>query len=186
MQTRGILIPSSLRVEIPEGAAGTRETLKQMRRLVQLGKTNLALRDLTASIIAAVPGKDFQGELQALLDFVRQAIRYTLDTNDIEVIQCPITTWRLGYGDCDDMAVLLATLCELAGHPAAFIAIGFGEIGQYSHVMVMASPADESAFVFLDPTEAMPPGWFPAGVTCRMICPITATAETRLTGATWP
>jgi len=176
----GLRIPPSLHTDIPEGAAGTRETLKQMRRLVQDGKTDLGLRDLVQQIIANVPGKDWFGELCALLNFVRRRIRYSLDTNDIEVIQGAATTLALGYGDCDDLSILLATLCECAGHPCAFAALGFDEVGSYSHVLVLASGAGETDWIALDASEGQPAGWYPPGVLCELICPITAVAESQL------
>jgi transglutaminase-like putative cysteine protease len=182
MQMQGLRIPHSLSLDIPEGAEGTRETLKQMRRLVRDGKTNLALRDLAQQIISCVPGKDWCGELAALLNWTRRAITYRLDTNDIEVIQGPATTLCLGYGDCDDLSILLATLCECAGHPCSFIAVGFDDPGEYSHVFILASGAGETEWIPLDASEANPPGWFPPGVTCAMYCPITTVAQRRLEG----
>lgn len=179
---RGLRIPPNLSLEIPEGAEGTRETLKQMRRLVQDGKKNLALRDLAQRIISAVPGKDWPGELAALLDWTRRTITYRLDINDLEVIQAPATTLMLGYGDCDDLAILLATLCECAGHPTAFIAVGFDDPGEYSHVFVLASGAGETEWIPLDASENEAPGWFPPGVTCALYCPITPVAQRRLEG----
>src|SRR5882672_2358268 len=134
---RGQLIPSSLRLNIPEGARGTRETLKHMRQLVQQGKANLENRDLANRITAGVPAKDWAGELCALFEWVRGNIRYALDPNDLETIQGPATTLALGYGDCDDLAVLLATLCECAGHPCCFVALGFQQPGDFSHVVVI-------------------------------------------------
>jgi transglutaminase-like putative cysteine protease len=151
-----------------------------MRRLVQMGKTNLANRALANRITARVPSKDFAGELAAIFEWVRGNIRYALDTNDIETIQSPAVTLALGYGDCDDFAVLLATLCECAGHACAFMALGFYHPGEFNHVLVIASGAGEAPWVSMDPTEAHPFGWFPPGAICEMLCPVSATAENLL------
>jgi transglutaminase-like putative cysteine protease len=180
---RGQLLPHShLRLDVPKDAAGTRETLKHMRQLVQQDKFDLRNRDLANRITAQVPAKHWLAELGALLDFVRCRVRYALDTNDIETIQDSETTLRLGYGDCDDMAVLLSTLCECAGHPTAFAALGFQCRGEYSHVVVIASPAGEGNWEMLDPTEPQPVGWVPPGIRCAMLCPISETAENLLRG----
>lgn len=173
---RGLRIPPLIQFEIPDGPLATRETLKHMRRLVQIGKTDFRFRDLANQITAGIPAKDWQGELAALCDWVRQNVRYALDPNDLETIQAPNITLELGYGDCDDLAILLATLCECAGHPTAFAALGFGHIGEYAHVLVIASGAGEQEFVALDPTENHEHGWYPPGVTCELFCPITQTA----------
>ena len=167
----GVTPDGALQLMVPDGAAGTREVLKHMRQLVLNEKMDTALRHLAVNIIAAVPPKNWDMEAAALLNFVRQNVRYTLDTNQVEVLQMPQVTLNLGYGDCDDMAVLLATLLEAAGHETAFIAVGFGEIGEYSHVLVMARIPQETDWLTLDATEPVPPGWFPPGVTCEMIAP---------------
>jgi transglutaminase-like putative cysteine protease len=165
-------LPNSLRLNIPDGAAGTRETLKHMRELVRQGKSDIAVRDVAARVVSAVPAKDWEGELCALFEFVRSAVRYTLDPNDIETIQGAAATLNMGYGDCDDFAVLLATLCECVGHPCCLAALGFESAGDYSHVLVIASGAGELPWIAMDPTEPYPFGWFPKGVVCEMLAPI--------------
>lgn len=169
--------PSSLSLYIPDGPNGTRETLKHMRQLVQQGKLNPDNRYLANDITAAVPAKDWNGELCALFNWVRANVRYALDPNEVETIQSAATTIKLGYGDCDDISVLLATLCECAGHPCCFVALGFGAPGDFSHVVVIASGAGELPFVGMDATEGQPFGWFPPGATCELICPITPIGE---------
>lgn len=177
---RGQIVPHSLKFDIPEGAAGTRETLKHMRQLVQQGKGDLSNRDLANRICAYVPAKDWLGELEAIFQFVRGRIRYALDPSDIETTQCAVTTLRLGYGDCDDFAVLLATLCESMGHPCCLVALGFQEPGSYEHVLTIASGAGELPWVAMDATETQPFGWFPKDAICEMIAPITGASEDAL------
>jgi transglutaminase-like putative cysteine protease len=177
---RGLQIPSSLRLNIPDGAAGTRETLKHMRQLAQQGRADLSSRDLANAITASVRGKNWRGEIAAIFNWVRGNIRYALDPNELETIQGAATTVALGYGDCDDFAILLATLCECAGHPSCFVALGFAAPGDFSHVVAVASGAGETPWVWMDATEAHPLGWYPPGATCAMICPVSKTAEETL------
>jgi transglutaminase-like putative cysteine protease len=148
-----------------------------MRRLVQQGKWNPATRDIANQITATAAAKDWVGELAALFYWVRENIRYSLDPNDLETIQGAEQTLSLGYGDCDDIAILLATLCECAGHPCCFVALAFYPPGDFSHVVVIASAAGESEWICLDATEQFPFGWFPPGATSELICPITAAAQ---------
>jgi hypothetical protein len=157
---------------IPEGGAGTRETLKHMRELARVGKSDPVLRHLAQSIVANVPGKDWLGELTALFRFVQGRVRYSLDVNAVETLQPARLTLTLGYGDCDDMAIALAALAESLGHVCYLCAVGFDEPGAYSHVLVLASGAGETGLVSLDATETRPIGWFPPGVTCAMLAPI--------------
>lgn len=170
-------VPSSLRLNIPDGRAGTRETLKHMRQLVQQGKSDPANRYLANSIITHVPAKDWRRELGAIFEWVRGNVRYSLDPNDCETIQGAAQTAALGYGDCDDFCILLATLCECAGHPCCFVALGFDSPGEFSHVVVIASGAAETGWICMDATEAHPLGWFPSGAVCEMVCPVSRTAQ---------
>jgi hypothetical protein len=158
--------------DVPDGAAGTREVLKHMREQVRRDKRSPALRHIAHSIVQAIPAKDFKGEIRAVFDFVRGAIRYGLDSHNMEVVQSAPVTLALGYGDCDDMCVLLATLLESIGHACAFCAVGFKDIGDYSHVLILVSAAAETAPVALDATEPYPAGWMPPGVSCMLIAPI--------------
>lgn len=161
--------PANWVQQVPDGAAGTREVLKHMRELVRAGKLNPNLRDFAQQLIAGVPAKDWQGEVAACFDFVRDEIRYSLDTNGIEVIQAPDVTLRLGYGDCDDKVTLLCCLLELCGHVTWFCAMGFDAPGDYSHVIAICCPAGDQPLVALDATEWRPMGWFPPNPTCVMI-----------------
>jgi len=155
-----------------------------MRTLVQRAKQDFSFRDLANLIVSQVPSKNWPGEIQAVFSFVQSHVRYSLDTNDVEVIQGPWQTLRLGYGDCDDMAILTATLLECLGHPCCFCAVGFGDQGDYSHVLVICSGAGETEWISVDPTEPYSAGWFPPNVTCDMVAPITTAAEDILRAGT--
>lgn len=165
-------VPPNVGFLIPDGEAGTREALKHMRDLVRQGRLDLANRHLANTVVRGVPPKDFEGEIAALLNFVRQAFRYSLDPNTVEVSASAQETLALGYGDCDDLCVALATWCECLGHPAMFVAVGFGPIGEYTHVLILVSPGGADQWIAAEPTENVPLGWYPPGVTCEMIAPI--------------
>jgi transglutaminase-like putative cysteine protease len=170
---RPLMVPPNLSLPIPYGAPGTREVLKHMRQLVQQGKTDLFIRDSTNRLLLSIPAKDWLAEITTLFDYVQSSIRYTLDTNNIEVIQSAKVTFSLGYGDCDDMCIALATILEIAGHSCAFLALGFDQVEDYTHVIVLVNGAGETGWISLDPTESHEPGWFPPGVKYEMLCPIS-------------
>ena len=166
---RQLIVPPSLQIQIPDGPAGTRETLKQMRKLARLGKQNPANRDLANQLTAQCDEKAWFQEIRAIFAYVQKEIRYALDTNGIEVLQAPELTVELGYGDCDDKCILLGTLLECAGHPAKFVALGFNDqVREFTHVIVMTSGAGETQWMALDPTEPNPAGWAPPGVCWEM------------------
>jgi transglutaminase-like putative cysteine protease len=152
----------SITMSIPEGEAGTRETLKLMRSLVRLYKSNPYIRDFAGNLVKGLPGKAWFSEIRAIFSYVQTNIRYTQDINGVETLQTPTATLGLGYGDCDDMCTLLCSLLEAVGHPTAFIAVGF-EPGEYEHVYVLTMAGDDPnrQWISLDPTEPNPMGWYP-------------------------
>lgn len=172
-QCQGQLVPTEFHT-LADGPAGIRETLKHMRDQVRADKMRGDLRHVAQMAVmrAGVPGKDFIGEVDAVFNFVRRRIRYSLDTNGVEVVQAPHVTLQLGYGDCDDMSVLLACLLEQLGHVCYFCALAFDQAPNFSHVMVLCVPAGEGPPIALDATEPHPMGWFPPGSSFAMIAGI--------------
>lgn len=151
---------------IPEGREGTIATLRLMRDLVRRGKTSLNIRSLAVSLTAGVPSKDWLGEIRVLHRFVRDSIRYVRDIRDVETLHDPETVLKIGSGDCDDKAVLLASLLESIGHPTRFVAIGFVP-EEYSHVYVETLIGKK--WVPLETTEPVEVGWVPENVVSRLI-----------------
>ena len=146
-------------INIPEGAAGTRATLKIMARLVRETRIQPSIRNLAASMVQDLEGQNYTDEVRHLFNFVRDAIRYLQDTNGVELIQNPHVTLQIQAGDCDDKATLLAALLESIGHPCRFIAVGYTEPGQFEHVYVETKIGGD--WVSADPTENVDLGWAP-------------------------
>lgn len=150
---------------IPSGAAGTVETLEQMKRLALEGKRDLSVRLAAMDIIRDVPQKMYRQEAEAIQRFVRDKIRYTQDIHNVETLADPATTLELGQGDCDDKAVLVASLLGAVGHPTKFVAVGFRP-GRYEHVYVETKIGNE--WVPVETTEPVELGWMPRGVLARL------------------
>src|SRR5579872_6307570 len=158
------LAPTSI-LQIPDGIEGTRETLKRIRDEVRKDKWNTWLRERAQEICRDVDGKDWYGEIVAVFDYVQNNIRYSLDTNAIEVVQAPHVTLELQYGDCDDFSALICGLLEHLGHTTFLCAVGFDAYENYSHVLPLCSGAGgETALIACDATESYPCRWFPPGV----------------------
>ena len=63
-----------------------------------------------------------------------------------------------GAGDCDELVVLLCTLCALAGIETRFVCVG-PEPEEYTHVYCEAR-LDDGRWLALDPTNPRAqPGW---------------------------
>lgn len=153
---------------LPNGTAGTRETLRIMRGYARAAvrSPDQFIRHTALNIIQNIAPRNWTGEVKAIHAYVRDNIRYVQDPDGIELVQTPEKTLELGAGDCDDKSTLLAALLIATGHPAQFVAVGMnGE--SFSHVLVETVIGD--AWVPLETILPVQVGWYPAGVTSRYI-----------------
>jgi transglutaminase-like putative cysteine protease len=130
---------------IPGGIEGVRATLKQM---VKIARTFLkpsqfdddAIQSLLFVRITAQRAvhhcaeKDYLAEVKALHKLARDSVRYVRDHLTAETLQYPDKTLQIGSGDCDDKALLMATMAHCIGYPSRFVAIEVNDEGGFSHV----------------------------------------------------
>lgn len=153
---------------IPEGAAGTYATLNIMSKIVKRYKKSVPLRELALNVIQEVPGrKNFAGQAERLQNYVRNNIQYVKDITGLETVQTPDRTLQNRAGDCDDQAVLLATLLETIGHPTRFVAIKLNALGPYVHVFTETKVGPR--WLPAETTEDWPLGFHPPKFAKRMI-----------------
>lgn len=158
---------SSYLASIPDGEAGTEATLAVMGRIVREYKKHSDVIAVARGIVDQVPPKHYAAEAAAIFQYVQREVRYTQDVDGVEVVQTPDKTILLGHGDCDDMAVLLATLLAAVGKKTRFVAGGF-ESGPIEHVWVEVLIGDR--WFAMDPTEIdYEFGDRPPGVTSSLI-----------------
>lgn len=161
---------------ISDGMPGAIQTLKAMRTLARgsIREPAQQVRETALGIIGADSG--WISQIRSLQGWVQNNITYvqdpTDDTGGVELVQTPQKTLEYSAGDCDDQATLLAALLSSIGHPARFIAVGFG--GQpLSHVLtqtkVASSGVDSQDWVSVETIQPRPMGWFPSGVTSSYI-----------------
>lgn len=159
------MFPTATLQYLPPGPAGTRATLQAMAGMVRDYRKNMTVRTLALRIANTVPGhKNFNAVAATLCQWVQAHINYVRDVRDVETVQTPLVTIRLGAGDCDDQATLLATMLESIGYTTRFRAIKLATGGEFEHV-VSEYLDDESGhgsrWVPLETTEPWRPGDFP-------------------------
>lgn len=134
-----------------------------MARLARDGSQRMEVRNLAVELTTrgfrtgqGLKQKDFAGEARRCLAFVRDEIRYVRDIADVEVLHDPLTLLKIGAGDCDDKAILLAALLLSIGHDKQrFIAMAQAP-DQYGHVWLQ--DLIYGRWVDLEPTEPIPFG----------------------------
>ena len=138
--------------QIPNGAAGTRATLRIMSKIVRHYKRQIPIRELALSLVRDLPGhKNWIGQIKRVHAFVRDSIQYVRDVRGVETVQTPDKTLEYGQGDCDDQAVLLASLLESIGHPTRFVAMKGSTFGPFVHVFTETKVGNQ--WIPLETTE---------------------------------
>lgn len=143
----------------PGGAAGVYRTIATMRCLIDDFKTNVEMRQIATTIVFNQPQKNRYSEAAEILRVVQRWIRYTPDVLNVETISTPLITWHGRIGDCDDFAVLIATLLECVGFETRLVATGYSVPGALEHVFAQALISGE--WTSLDGTEYNGLGWEP-------------------------
>lgn len=138
------------------GSAGIMQTARLMRELVGVYKMDPVIRNLALGLVQFLNEKEDFAEISAIFHFVRDQIRYVRDIYGVETLATPVKTLEIGQGDCDDKAVLLASLLESIGYRTEFKLTGYhGK--DFEHVYVYACGA--TIELHLDPTEPEEMGW---------------------------
>lgn len=109
-----------------------------MRRAVQDSVLDPAVVETAARIVSEAGGGD--AGLSALWVWIRARFRFQLDPVDHELLRFPayqlerIREAGRVYGDCDDAALLVASLGYAAGYPARFVVVAYSPFSGYEHV----------------------------------------------------
>lgn len=143
-----------------------RDTLRLMSKVTKTYKSAPAVRELALSLVNGLQNKDWRGEVRRIHAFVQNRIRYVRDVRGVETVQSPVQTLRIGQGDCDDQAVLVASLLEAIGHPTRFVAIGM-KPDFFSHVFAQTRIGNK--WVTVETTEPWPVGRHPRNVKTQMV-----------------
>lgn len=153
---------------IPDGPAGTRETLRVMARITRQYRKTLPVRQLALSIVRNVQGhKNFRGQVAAIHSWVKNNIQFVRDIHGVETIQTPPKTVEFGQGDCDDQAVLVAALLMSVGFPARFVAIKTQTFAPFVHVYTETRLG--TVWFPVETTERWKLGQGPRHVAARMV-----------------
>lgn len=81
------------------------------------------IRYRAVNLARLYPGTKNWEQVKVICEWVRDNIGYVSDPQDSEYIQLPEETLNNGGGDCDDQAVLLASLLMCVGFRCAFVLV---------------------------------------------------------------
>jgi hypothetical protein len=178
-QRRSLLFRERLRA----GPDGVRQTYTRMQRIVRDAVYDpfLICRRAAEQIVWSTDGGDRIAECRALFRWLFRHVRYTRDPGFLEFLQDPrallyaIDTRWLAFGDCDDHAMLMASLCWVLRIPTVFVLVARRE-SDYSHVYA-AAQLDE-----YETSDAQQARWLAGDSTARsgLLCLDTAASDAEL------
>lgn len=131
---------------------------------IEQGKADPVIRKILGAILQDVPERDYQGELQAIFNWVKKNLRYTHDPHRLELFQKPRRAIELKLVDCDDMAIIIGSMVQSIGYPLRLRVIGVSS-NQPEHIYALAgvppteNNEDIQEWVAMDTTVDQPMGW---------------------------
>lgn len=159
------------------GWSSDRGKLRILRKIAKEYGRDPRLREHTVNVIrqAGAQARDYRSMAQAILSYVQNNIYYVNEPG--EQVQSPWYTIRKGFGDCDDMSVLMAAMAESIMLPWRFALAGKGFAGRnvkhyeggpmawggsYSHIYVQLGwpPIKPTTWMSAEPTiKGVPLGY---------------------------
>ena len=154
-------------MRIPGGDQGTAVTLRVMYGVVagNEGAANGEIRRQAIEITRNVASRDQQGEIAAVLQWVKTNIKFRGEYK--ETIQTPLVTLQLRAGDCYCQTALIAALLASLGYKTRFktVAADPSAPWAYSHVFTEIFQRKTGQWISLDSTVPNSyPGWQPARI----------------------
>ena len=146
---------------IGDDLGGNVDTINMMKKVARLRAGDPLIRKLALNILqqSGVPSHHFVDEALAIGKYVQRKVRYVRDPENIEYLQDPVDLVKhmqngTAQGDCDDMALMVATLLLAIGHQPAFRAVRYQQpLGNYNHIYTIVhekNPYGNSERVVLD------------------------------------
>lgn len=139
------LLPQVAETTISDNVSGNHETIKFMKKIARLRASDPLIRKLALNILHqyGVKSHHFVDEAVSIGQYVQKKVRYVRDPDNVEYLQDPLDLVKhiqmgTAQGDCDDMALLTATLLLSVGHQPYFRAVRYEQpYGTFNHIYVV-------------------------------------------------
>lgn len=138
----------------------------------------MVVRGATEYAVRRVQPKDYLSEMLAVRNFVAERCRYANDPVALELVKDPqrmieeIQTHGITVVDCDEYALLIATMCRQLGRQSEWVTVGFGEQNHFSHVFDRSKEPKTAKWIVLDPVAGTKEASMLARVTTWHVWPI--------------
>jgi hypothetical protein len=125
---------------LADGDAGIEQTIDAMRTLIDEAKRDFTLNQVAGSLISRIPSQRQEQRAKAIFDAVLGRISFVEDIYGAETLRPPLVTWQQGFGDCDDIVMLMAALLQTVGYNVRLVTVAAEPqavqdgVPQFSHV----------------------------------------------------
>lgn len=152
------------------------QRMRVLRHISTVAGRNPKLATFVVDILRKnqIQPRDYIGQARTLFEWVQNNIYYV--NEPAERLQDPLYTLRVGYGDCDDMVLLLNAMFESINLKWKMVLVGKHKSGvfkrwiegsredrsvPYQHIycMVGNNPYKPTRWYFCEPTMKVPFGW---------------------------
>jgi len=137
------------------------DRIEVISKMIKAGKANPDIRKLVSKILhdRSVEGKDWNGEVEAVFEWVRENVRYTRDTEGLDTYTEPLKTVDLGIGDCDDLSILLGSMLGAIGYPSKLKVVSMtGDGWDHVYPLIGMPPFAPAKWIALDASIELPLG----------------------------
>lgn len=153
------------RFNLPLGDAGVYRTVSKMQQLT-MGPVGVGSGLVRAAALEATRGsvRDCT-EIEAVFRWVKENIDFRGEAE--ETLQSPEATLRMGGGDCDDHAMLLAAMLKSLGYAVQFKTVSVAREApeEFSHVYAVVQDKVSGQWIPVDTTvKNSYPGWEPTDI----------------------
>lgn len=121
------------------------------------GEQSTLVRSLKDHIVRDIAPKDYLSEILAVRNFVAEKIKYSNDALAVEQVQDPermcqeIVQFGKCVADCDEIALLIGTLCRQLGREIEYVTVGFGRPNSFAHVFCRVQEPKSGQWIICDP-----------------------------------
>ncbi len=132
------------KLERGHGDAGIYQTVRIMKKIKDEYREKPWVIELARKIVTDRNAITEPEQMEAVFDWIKGPegkpnIFYVKDPYDVELIQKPEVTVRMRTGDCDDHAIMSASLVEALGIPTKFRITSYKPMKNFQHVYTVAS-----------------------------------------------
>lgn len=126
---------------MPDGDVGTQQAVKRMADIVNTSRADPLVRMTAAAIVKDCGGRSPACQVRAIRQWIDDHVSFLRDPAGLELFHTPrwmlLQIARKAYiqVDCDDAAILAASLGKAIGLGARFVVVGFqGLRGPFAHI----------------------------------------------------